>query len=105
MDGSTGCNGHVEIFHSKQWGRVCNDSWDDQDASVVCRQLGFLNGSVQSATLGQGSGPIWLNDVNCTGSESLLTDCSFTGWGVNNCDHSQGASVACVSGILKISFR
>ena len=42
-----------------------------------------------------GSGVIWLDDVQCTGEEGELWQCSHEGWGVHNCDHSEDASVRC----------
>ena len=34
-------DGIVQLCHDKDWGTVCGNGWDDSDASVVCRQLGF----------------------------------------------------------------
>ena len=87
----------MEIYLSGTWGTVCDDDWDIKDAYVVCRELGFLFAisSPQSARFGQGSGSIWLDDVNCKGPESSFTRCPHRGWGVHNCGHSEDASVVC----------
>lgn len=42
-----------------------------------------------------GSGPIWMNDVQCGGHETSLANCPFTGYGVHNCDHEKDAGVMC----------
>uniref|UniRef100_UPI0037E8697A uromodulin-like n=1 Tax=Semicossyphus pulcher TaxID=241346 RepID=UPI0037E8697A len=96
--GNNSCSGRVEIFHRGQWGTVlCDDSWDLRDANVVCRQLdcGPARSALQNAAFGQGSGPIWLDDVICLGNESSITECRHRGFGVHNCAHVEDASVIC----------
>ena len=65
---------------------------------MVCRQLGYSDAeeAILEAEFGAGSGRIWLDDVECIGNESYLSNCSFPGWGVANCTHSSDAGVICV---------
>jgi len=44
---------------------------------------------------GGGSGPIWLNDLQCTGHENSLVECGHSGWDSNNCRHTYDLSIVC----------
>ena len=92
-------SGRVEVFVNGQWGTVCDDFWDSNDARVVCRQLGYTSGTAYGgAVYGQGNGQIWLDDLICTGSESSLLNCGHQGIGSHNCGHEDDASVTCYNG-------
>ena len=99
----------MEVNYNGEWGTVCDDGWDDTDAGVVCRQLGFGSSgtAIGSARLGQGSGSIWLDSVTCAGSESTLASCGHLGVGINrSCSHFEDAGVRCsTTGIEKSKTR
>ena len=87
----------MEVYHNGEWGTVCDDGWDLNDAQVVCRELGLgpAISAKHNKSYGQGDGQIWLNNVECVGDEGTIRMCSHGGWGVKNCGHSKDASVQC----------
>ena len=90
--------GRVEVNYDGEWGTVCDDGWDDTDAGVVCRQLGFgsYGRTYRSYYFGQGSGPIWLDSVTCTGNESTLASCGHLGVRITrSCNHYEDAGLRC----------
>ncbi|KAJ8027597.1 Galectin-3-binding protein A [Holothuria leucospilota] len=96
VDGSRSA-GRVEVYRYGQWGTVCDDFWDLSDATVVCRQLGFVgaNEAIRYARFGVGSGPIYFDDVDCIGNEVALEDCSHTIGLLHDCSHYEDAGVSC----------
>ena len=99
VNGNGYSTGRVEVYHNSTWGTVCDDLWSLADADVVCRQLGFSSGADAAhklAYFGEGSGPIWLDNLKCDGSEPDLFNCTHPGVGIENCDHSDDAGVECV---------
>ncbi|XP_071095519.1 uncharacterized protein [Haliotis cracherodii] len=102
VDGPTNNTGRVEVYLQgpDQWGTVCDDVWDDQDATVVCMMFGFAKGkAMKKAFYGQGKGQVWMDNVGCKGNEAHIQDCSFNGFAIHNCAHSEDAGVQC-SGVL-----
>ncbi|KTG47606.1 hypothetical protein cypCar_00000630, partial [Cyprinus carpio] len=89
--------GRVEVLKESEWGTVCDDHWNLQSASVVCRELGFgtAKEALTGAKMGQGMGPIYMNEVQCRGDEKSLWDCPHKNITAKDCKHMEDASVIC----------
>ena len=103
VGGTSDDQGRVQVFYNSTWGTVCSELWSDPDATVVCRMLGFSATSVLStkATSQFGSisqlAPIWLSNVECSGTETALNNCQQSPIGLHTCvqGHIQDAGVYC----------
>ena len=45
-------SGYLELLHSGEWGFVCDDDWNQEDADIVCKELGFLRGVASTTQVG-----------------------------------------------------
>ncbi|CAB4039040.1 deleted in malignant brain tumors 1 -like, partial [Paramuricea clavata] len=101
LEGPSSANGtgRVEVFFAGKWGTICDDYWDRKDATVVCRQLGYLNAvrALSGSNVPDGSGQIWLSNIHCNGNEENLANCSHGGWRNHGCGHHEDAGVECTS--------
>ena len=97
------------------WGSICRDFWNNEDASVVCRQLGYspygkytimsiaiyndclLTGAIgPSATYySSNTGSHKMIDVNCTGDENNIVSCPYNGYTSYPCSLGRDANVFC----------
>ncbi|XP_025142228.1 T-cell differentiation antigen CD6 isoform X8 [Bubalus bubalis] len=96
VGGGSPCEGRVEMLEHGQWGSVCDDTWDLDDAHVVCRQLGcgWAVQALPGLHFTPGQGRIHWDQVNCTGLETYLWHCPGLP-GNGYCGHKEDAGVVC----------
>ena len=102
--GSIQFGGRLEIYFniSSEWGTVCDDFWGLLDATVACKQMGFVGVNNSDSFLfgsGASSQNILLDNVACSGSESRLIDCSYDDH-TADCSHSEDVGIVCSNGEL-----
>lgn len=91
--------GVVEVLFGGVWGTVCPDSWDLNDANVVCQQLGYEGAqSTFDPYACEGDPPVnWMSNVQCKGNETSLSQCKHMGWNATrSCPPYSSASVICI---------
>ena len=106
---TTDCNKEVcrlEVMHNGVWGTVCDNGFTDKSAKTVCQIFGYpkhkfkqmcgTNGVFGACKANfKGKGPIWLDDVVCSGYERELGGCRHKGWGNHRCTHKQDVGICC----------
>ncbi|KAF6306975.1 serine protease 12 [Rhinolophus ferrumequinum] len=91
--------GRLEVYYRGQWGTVCDDGWTELNTYVVCRQLGFKYGKQASTNhFEESRGPIWLDDVSCSGKETSFLQCPRPPWGRHDCSHREDVGLTCYPG-------
>ncbi|XP_037615882.1 CD5 antigen-like [Sebastes umbrosus] len=99
VNGTSLCSGRLEVKtnHSNQWwSSVCDADFDQQDAEVVCRQLGCGAPSVlQGALYGDVEASMWTKEFQCGGTESALLDCRSSGSDRNTCSPGKAVGLTC----------
>uniref|UniRef100_A0A8W8NNA6 SRCR domain-containing protein n=3 Tax=Magallana gigas TaxID=29159 RepID=A0A8W8NNA6_MAGGI len=96
VNGESKSSGRVEVVIDGIWSTVCDDSWNDNCATVVCRQLGKASYgvAVHESEFGLGVGPTFLMNMWCRGNETDLLNCKFAK--ADDCKPENTAGVICV---------
>ncbi|XP_045898286.1 scavenger receptor cysteine-rich type 1 protein M130-like, partial [Micropterus dolomieu] len=96
LDGTSLCSGRLEVKSNQWWSSVCEADFDQQDAEVVCRELGCGAPSVlQGALYGEVEAPMWTKEFQCGGHESALLDCRSSGSARNTCSPGKAVGLTC----------
>ncbi|XP_039640902.1 scavenger receptor cysteine-rich type 1 protein M130-like isoform X3 [Perca fluviatilis] len=99
VNGTSLCSGRLEVKtnqSTQRWSSVCGDDFDQQDAEVVCRELGCGAPSVlQGALYGEVEPPMRTKEFQCGGHESALLDCSSSGSDRNTCSPGKAVGLTC----------
>jgi len=90
-------SGQVEISVNGEWGTVCDNAWNLDDATVVCRQLGY--DGAWTAHYQPGSGLVKVEEPQCSGEEVTLLDCwtAQSNGGGMFCSHGRDVAVECMT--------
>lgn len=95
--GNSRCAGTTEFYNNGQWGTVCSQYWDVNDAAVVCKQLncGKVHKITMNNDFGQATGPIQIDQLECSGQEINLAQCRQRPFTDKTCNATAIAGVVC----------
>lgn len=77
VNGSSRCNGRVEMYRDGQWKRVCNNEWSKNEESVVCQEINCGIAATESSGVHFGEVAVTGGvKATCTGNETSISACS-----------------------------
>ena len=87
-------DGRVEVSIDGEWGLVCGDNFDQRDAHVICKQLGYSeDATVNTARIDNDGLPFLMGNVRCSGVEDNIFDCPYDS--NPTCSSNQHADITC----------
>ena len=79
-DGALPNCGRVEVLHDGKWGTVCDKNWEEINADVVCKQLGYKRAmricDSRPVYGNISDGLIWMSELECLPSHSSISECA-----------------------------
>ena len=128
VNGTSDLEGRVEVCFGNLWGTICHNSWDNRDAGVICKQLFnssfgtlfvlpttissnflfflvvYLGGhAIHGSSFGPGDIPIVIQNINCDGNETSLTDCFTLSLTTSPCNASTVAGIVCYGKVVSFA--
>ncbi|KAM9385750.1 scavenger receptor cysteine-rich type 1 protein M130-like [Pholidichthys leucotaenia] len=96
LNGTSSCSGRLEVKSNQSWSSVCQADFDQQDAEVVCRELGCGPPSLlRGALYGEVEAPVGTKEFQCGGNESALLDCRSSGSARKGCSPGEAVGLTC----------
>ena len=80
-EGGSYNEGIVEVYYNGRWGSVCYSGWDELDANIVCKQLGYKSAEI-SYFGRRPKADIILDNIMCSNNDTILASCGHYGFGI-----------------------
>ncbi|WAQ95385.1 NETR-like protein, partial [Mya arenaria] len=97
IQGKASSTGRVEVFYMGKWGTICDDLFDNQDSQVLCAMMGYSIGRVNKSSYNNfyGDGNTVIDDLECAGVETDISQCKSREWGTHNCIRQENVFIDC----------
>ncbi|NXE14191.1 C163A protein, partial [Lophotis ruficrista] len=102
------CAGRLEVFYNGTWGSICSNRMPQLTAMTVCKHLncGDSGEIDRDFKYGSGSGPTWLDHIECTEEHSSLWQCQSDPWNPQSCDNrAEETHISCTEKLRVIGGK